>query len=288
MEGLLVLCSFAAEIPAYLLGMCMASKASIGRRSTCFLFLLLGSSLLLLSATSRAIMTPNKLISVVSLIVGRCCVAAVFMLLYLYCAEIFPTSVRTSTLGALSAFARIGCIFAPPFAQYVDSRFPQGATLVFALLGFTAALITPITLPETHERPLYDSLDTLEEAYRSSGYMDEFFASPSIRACGAVGRCFCCIKPLVQRCLAIPGDSTPHTFEERGQLWLKDQWRKTGRRRWQQYAGQAHKAAKRVVGKDHSDFVPLQDMREDITPQVSTVIEMEEEIELDETSTILH
>eukprot|EP01054_Gregarina_sp_Poly1_P000204 Gregarina_sp_Poly_1__203@NODE_1047_length_5252_cov_120_237030_g727_i0_p1_GENE_NODE_1047_length_5252_cov_120_237030_g727_i0NODE_1047_length_5252_cov_120_237030_g727_i0_p1_ORF_typecomplete_len956_score108_82Sugar_tr/PF00083_24/2_8e35Sugar_tr/PF00083_24/1_3e17MFS_1/PF07690_16/4_6e20MFS_1/PF07690_16/3_3e10TRI12/PF06609_13/8_1e07TRI12/PF06609_13/3_9e03TRI12/PF06609_13/2e02MFS_3/PF05977_13/9_8e05MFS_3/PF05977_13/1_1MFS_4/PF06779_14/1_1e04MFS_4/PF06779_14/0_00015MFS_4/PF06779_14/0_6MFS_2/PF13347_6/0_00 len=294
-EGILVVCSFATEIPAYLLAMGLASTSWMGRRSTCTCFLFTGSCLLLCAWASKFLESPEiqKTLAIGSLVLGRCCIAAVFMLLYLYCAEIFPTSVRTSSLGFLSASARIGCIFAAPLAQYLDAVIPQGAVLCFGLSALLAALVTPSTLPETYGKPLYDSLDTLEEAYQNDGYFDEFFERRLNKTCGFFSRCTCCCGRLVRRCLAIPGDSRPTSFEARGQMWLKEQWKKTGktRTRWNKYRDQAQRVAyraKRAVesasNRDRANFVPLQDMMDSGSPRLihTTSIELGEDIELED------
>eukprot|EP01053_Blabericola_migrator_P000756 Blabericola_migrator_1__755@NODE_1188_length_5170_cov_116_229277_g554_i1_p1_GENE_NODE_1188_length_5170_cov_116_229277_g554_i1NODE_1188_length_5170_cov_116_229277_g554_i1_p1_ORF_typecomplete_len981_score111_12Sugar_tr/PF00083_24/1_5e32Sugar_tr/PF00083_24/1_7e19MFS_1/PF07690_16/4_3e03MFS_1/PF07690_16/1e15MFS_1/PF07690_16/1_4e07TRI12/PF06609_13/4_2e11TRI12/PF06609_13/1_5e02MFS_3/PF05977_13/0_0023MFS_3/PF05977_13/0_18MFS_4/PF06779_14/0_00065MFS_4/PF06779_14/1_2MFS_Mycoplasma/PF07672_13/1_3e02MFS_Myc len=291
-QSVLVVSSFAAEVPAYIVAMWMASSPSIGRRSTCFFSLLVGSSLLIVSSMTHALSDESdarevQVFRVVSLLLGRCCVAAVFMLLYLYCAEVFPTSVRTSVLGLLSASARIGCIFAAPLAQYLDSSIPDGASLFFGLVGFSAAMITPMCLPETCGKPLYDTLDSLEEAYTASGYVETFFSHPGVRICGVLGKCTCCLNRMVHRCLGFPGTARTTTLEERGHRWLKEQWKKTSRNTsaWKDQTEKMMISATDVVrgaGPKGSNFIPLQDMAEETPPHPSTVLDLtlEDDIEL--------
>lgn len=54
--------------------------------------------------------------------VGKLGVTIGFAVIYFWCAEIFPTLVRNSLMGASSMFARVGSVFAPVIADIVSQN----------------------------------------------------------------------------------------------------------------------------------------------------------------------
>lgn len=52
--------------------------------------------------------------------IGKLGVTMGFAVIYFWCAEIFPTLIRNSLMGASSMFARVGSIFAPVIADIVS------------------------------------------------------------------------------------------------------------------------------------------------------------------------
>ncbi len=53
--------------------------------------------------------------------VGKFCVSAAFAIVYVYTAEMYPTSVRSVAVGSGSFWARVGGVVAPYMAQLVRS-----------------------------------------------------------------------------------------------------------------------------------------------------------------------
>ncbi|GIY37104.1 organic cation transporter protein [Caerostris darwini] len=70
--------------------------------------------------------------------VGKFCVTVSFGILYLYTAEVFPTSVRNATLGSCSMCARVGSILAP-FGKATHETVPN---LLYAFLALSGSLVT--------------------------------------------------------------------------------------------------------------------------------------------------
>ncbi|XP_005105172.2 organic cation transporter protein [Aplysia californica] len=94
-------------------------------------------------------------------LVGRGAVATSFNILYLYSAELFPTTVRNSVMGTCSMISRVGAIMAPYTADLgviiggpMSDILPQ---VVCGGSGFLALCLTLI-LPETVGRPLPTSV----------------------------------------------------------------------------------------------------------------------------------
>lgn len=54
--------------------------------------------------------------------VGKLGVTMGFSIIYFWCAEIFPTLIRNSLMGASSMFARVGSVFAPVIADIVSNK----------------------------------------------------------------------------------------------------------------------------------------------------------------------
>lgn len=98
----------------------------------------------------------------VSVFLGCLCVLfsyMVFIMIYLYCSEMFPTVVRNAAIGISSMMGRVGAMIAPfianlrPFGQWC-------APVAFGIFPFIAALLC-LLLPETKDCEL---TMTIEEA----------------------------------------------------------------------------------------------------------------------------
>ncbi|XP_008067217.2 solute carrier family 22 member 16 [Carlito syrichta] len=144
----------AVEIPAYTL-MCLV-MGKVGRRT------ILASALFFSALACGVIMVipPRYYVwSVVTTMAGKFAIGAVFGLIYLYTAELYPTIVRSLAVGSGSMVCRVASITAP---LSVDLRsiwifIPQ---LSVGIMSFLSGVLT-LRLPETLGKPL---ATTWEEA----------------------------------------------------------------------------------------------------------------------------
>ena len=84
------------------------------------------------------------------------CIAASFKISYIISGEIFPTSIRTSAMGMVSAMARVGSILSP-FIVMVGESLPGVQFTIFAILGLSGGLLSMV-LPETRGKKLPETL----------------------------------------------------------------------------------------------------------------------------------
>ncbi|CAM0902465.1 unnamed protein product [Alopecurus aequalis] len=148
-----------AEMPAYLLTALLLD--SFGRKP-----LAIGTMLL-----SGAFCTAGSLISgagamrVVRMacgVVGIFGMAATYNLLFIYTAELFPTVVRNVALGCTSQASQMGAIVAP-LVVVLGEQVPFA---VFGVSGIIGGLLV-FYLPETMNKPLYDTMAGLEEGEKT-------------------------------------------------------------------------------------------------------------------------
>lgn len=93
--------------------------------------------------------------------VGKFGISASFAVIYVYTAEIFPTVVRQTGIGASSMFARMGGVLAP-IINMLQNQSPITPLVIFGttpLLGAALALM----LPETANKPLPDTVKNVED-----------------------------------------------------------------------------------------------------------------------------
>ena len=129
-------------------GCCFISfivDSPLGRRFTMLISLLICSATLL---TDLAL-PRNSMGRTVLSIIGKMFVTIGFSDLYVWVPEIFPTSMRATTLGTASAVARIGS-FLSPFITLGPGVLP---TVIFGTAATLAGICT-IGLPETRGKPL--------------------------------------------------------------------------------------------------------------------------------------
>ncbi|PKA53543.1 Organic cation/carnitine transporter 4 [Apostasia shenzhenica] len=89
--------------------------------------------------------------------VGIFAEAAAFDLLYIYTAELFPTVVRNASLGCVTVAGQLGAMAAPVVVA-------TGGRLPFAVFGACGMAAGGLGwfLPETFNRPMYDTMEGLE------------------------------------------------------------------------------------------------------------------------------
>lgn len=84
--------------------------------------------------------------------------AAGFDVLYIYTAELFPTVVRNAALGCVTVAGQMGAMAAPMVVAMGGASLPF---IVFGVCGVAAGSLAR-GLPETFNRPLYDTMEGLE------------------------------------------------------------------------------------------------------------------------------
>ncbi|XP_069114602.1 putative transporter SVOPL [Argopecten irradians] len=96
---------------------------------------------------------PQHFLTAVMLLV-RGFSAANFNFVYIYTAEVYPTTIRTLGIGTASAWARVGAMLTPFVAQVLLDTSLSSAVWVYGSLGLLAAVCS-WTLPiETKSRAL--------------------------------------------------------------------------------------------------------------------------------------
>ena len=141
-----------AEMPALLLSAMLLGR--VGRRP-------LGVGTMWLSGVSSLIaaLAERRIIRLAGGVMGIFCMAAAYNLLFIYTAELFPTTVRNAALGGASQASHLGSILAP-LVVVLGEKVPFAVFAASGALGGVVALF----LPETMDKPLYDTLAGMEKA----------------------------------------------------------------------------------------------------------------------------
>ncbi|XP_054260480.1 organic cation transporter protein-like [Macrosteles quadrilineatus] len=144
-------------IPGYvfplLIMLCMGRKGA-----SSLLFLSSGLSLMIIAAIPRS----HTYAILILAMIGRFTNVAVFGLITVYCAELFPTIVRNSAIGVSLAMSQLGSMYAP---YVVDLLGPYGWHLPSTICGvatFLAALLI-LLLPETKGKAFLNTVDDVKE-----------------------------------------------------------------------------------------------------------------------------
>lgn len=104
---------------------------------------------------------PEGVGSVICASIGVVASFIVFVVVYLYCTELFPTVVRNAAIGISSMSARIGSMIAPFVIEMRDTALWL-PPVVFAVIPLIAAFIT-FTLPETKGCELMTTIEEGEQ-----------------------------------------------------------------------------------------------------------------------------
>ncbi|CAM1299026.1 slc22a6 (predicted) [Pycnogonum litorale] len=148
------------DIPAALVPFMLIDR--IGRRRLLCGFMFLGGVACLVIQLLPSDQNMH-LTRTIAALTGKFCASGQFGVIYIYSAEIIPTSVRNGVMGVLAVAARVGGIICPfiiLLGQYVSD-------LHFTILGvfaFTAGIFN-LWLPETNKKQLPDTIDNLLNSY---------------------------------------------------------------------------------------------------------------------------
>jgi len=148
----------AAEVPGVVLGMFLIDVEGIGRRRTILAFLLAGSLVALcvpFFTDTTQFLAANMLLKTL--------VNTPFCILYVFAAELFPTTHRASGIAFCSASSRIAGASAPLITAWAISR---SVTLTYQLFSIAMGIGAVATLMfefETHNARLPEFMDEAME-----------------------------------------------------------------------------------------------------------------------------
>nr|XP_043620125.1 organic cation/carnitine transporter 4-like [Erigeron canadensis] len=150
-----VLLNAIAEMPAYLLTAILIDRfgrkpLGVGTQWFSGVFCIVGSLL-----GSQGIWKTVRMVCGVLGIFGM---AGTYNLLFIYAMELFPTVVRNAALGCATQMGQLGAILAP-FVVVMGGGFPF---LVFGACAMVGGILI-LYLPETLNKPLYDTMNGMED-----------------------------------------------------------------------------------------------------------------------------
>jgi len=153
--------SVLTELPCGPFALWAVGSSWIGRKGCIVGGLIFGGTCCLLCAPAASPDVPPAVL--VGLVyVGKFAIAASFNSLYVWVAELFPTAVRSQSLGFQSLCGRIGGIIAPSIADLGRSSTAL-PLIIFGAPAFIAGLLL-VRLPETRGQRTPDSIDDLPPA----------------------------------------------------------------------------------------------------------------------------
>ncbi|XP_055903956.1 organic cation transporter protein [Eupeodes corollae] len=141
------------DIPCFAIPMILL-KITGRRNTTMLLYFGAGSALLAV----LAVPSDNPNLIVLFAMMGRFGITAVYSIVTLYTAELFPTSIRNSALGTCSTMAHVGSISAPYVVDVLGILGWYIPTTICGCCVLLASLLT-FTLPETSS----GNLDHIED-----------------------------------------------------------------------------------------------------------------------------
>lgn len=150
------------EIPAYLSSFFILSRWG-RRRPLIVYYIITGVALLLTKVIPEKTADGTSLTPLIVTfnMIGKFGITGAFGIVFLYAPEIFPTTVRSQALGIASLFGRLGNVLAT-YTAYVYEKVPWLPGPLFGILSVAAGLLV-ILLPETHNRPLPQTIQEVEQ-----------------------------------------------------------------------------------------------------------------------------
>ncbi|GAB2215595.1 hypothetical protein Droror1_Dr00019984 [Drosera rotundifolia] len=151
-----VLLNAVAELPAFTLTAVLLDR--FGRKPLAIGTLWFSGFFCLCGSLMRGSSQAWKAVRMLCGVLGIFGMAGTYNLLFIYTTELFPTVVRNAALGSATQAAQMGAILAP-FVVVLGGGLPFA---VFAVCGIVGGWLA-FYLPETLNRPLYDTMAGLEE-----------------------------------------------------------------------------------------------------------------------------
>jgi len=161
------------EMISYLLGALLIDK--LGRRlviSSSFFVTSVGLLVSVLIKELLAVDSSLQLVGIAFAFVGKFGISATLSLMYLLSSEVFPTVIRSNSIGLGSIAARIGSIFAP-FVISINKTISWLPSAIFTCVGFTAVAVS-LLLPETRDIEFIETVEEAEYFYKYGKPMKKF------------------------------------------------------------------------------------------------------------------
>lgn len=153
-----------SELPGYVICLMTMEHAYFGRRRSSILYL----AVCAVCAGAIDVFSFDGSLKMVLALTAKMLISATFALVYPYTCELFPTSIRSVTLGWCSMCARVGGIVAPftaSLGQIIFKNDDNAGFFVYATFGMISAVLCVI-LPETLNKGLKDTIADLERTTR--------------------------------------------------------------------------------------------------------------------------
>lgn len=151
-----VLLNAVAEMPAFLLTALLLDK--FGRKPLAIGTLWFSGIFCIIGSLLKYHYGLWNVARMVCSILGIFGMAGTYNLLFIYTIELFPTVVRNAALGCATQAAQMGAILVP-FIVVLGGGIPF---VVFGVCGIAGGLLA-FYLPETLNRPLYDTMGGMED-----------------------------------------------------------------------------------------------------------------------------
>jgi len=163
-----VLATSSAELPGVLFTALLINWSFLGRRRTIALgFAATGfAAFLIFPCTTRGWET-------FFMFVIRAAISGAFMSVYVYTTEVYPTTIRTTGMGAASSIARIGGILTPYVAQVLAVASVYLALSTYSIVVLIAAVCSLLLVIETLGSTMPQNLKELEARMQNTEQGDE-------------------------------------------------------------------------------------------------------------------
>ncbi|KAK3098660.1 hypothetical protein FSP39_021703 [Pinctada imbricata] len=104
-------------------------------------------------------------LTVMFALLGKLFVSTAFGMIFVYTGEIFPTVVRSFTLGSCGVFARIGSLCSPYLYHMAEGKMRKALPLILYGVIITVVTLLTILLPETKRKKLPDHVKESESEF---------------------------------------------------------------------------------------------------------------------------
>ncbi|XP_071955247.1 organic cation transporter protein-like [Antedon mediterranea] len=148
--------SGAVEVPGYILSQLLLKR--LGRKRVICIFMIMCGVVLL----STTVIKDYKVPVVIFAMIGKLCITASYGTIYLYSAELYPTTVRNIGLGFSSICSRVGSVSAPYILLIGDYTSAVMPLILFGGQSLLAGILV-LLLPETQNQNLPDNVKEADE-----------------------------------------------------------------------------------------------------------------------------
>eukprot|EP00928_Gymnodinium_smaydae_P026613 TRINITY_DN20841_c0_g1_i1.p1 TRINITY_DN20841_c0_g1~~TRINITY_DN20841_c0_g1_i1.p1 ORF type:complete len:546 (+),score=59.44 TRINITY_DN20841_c0_g1_i1:52-1638(+) len=153
------------ELPSMVLGAYLVDRW--GRKKTLSYAMLLSGL-----ACGACMILPAGAPTTTAAMIGKFGITPSFAIVFVYCAELFPTVVRSAAMGLSSSAARVGGVVAPVVVM-LGSAWAVLPLMIFGAAAIVAGLLI-LTMPETLGKPMPETMEDCEkmDIYDKSGHIE--------------------------------------------------------------------------------------------------------------------
>lgn len=152
--------NYSFEIVIYIISGYLINQKIFGRKKTMIVYYVIAN----IGLTLYVFVSLDQAVTNLVLFIVRLCLAANYIILFTYTLEIYPSPARARGFGINNAVSKLTPVIFPVLMEVL----PNIIFYIYLLLNLICLIILIVAIPETHGKPLKETIEEEEDDFEKS------------------------------------------------------------------------------------------------------------------------